>query len=82
MEPSQIPTSSPSPILERNLHPIIIGLLLHIKYWVQVDEIEWDCSKLIEITNVDINAVEVQGIWEEEDEFLKEAVAIWGILPK
>ena len=26
--------------------------------------------------------MEVQGIWDEEDEFLKEAVAIWGILPK
>ena len=30
--------------------------------WVQVDEVEWDCSKLIETTNVNINAVEVQGI--------------------
>ena len=49
---------------------------------MQIDEIEWDCSKLIETTNVNINAVEVQGIWDEEDEFLKEAVAIWGILPK
>ena len=37
---------------------------------------------MIETTNVNINAVEVQGIWDEEDEFLKEAVAIWGILPK
>ena len=49
---------------------------------MQIDEIEWDCSKLIETTNVNINAMEVQGIWDEEDEFLKEAVAIWGILPK
>ena len=49
---------------------------------MQIDEIEWDCSKLIETTNVNINAVEVQGIWDEEDEFLKEAVAVWGILPK
>ena len=47
-----------------------------------MDKIEWDCSKLIETTNVDINAMDVQGIWDEEDEFLKEAVAIWGILPK
>ena len=44
--------------------------------WVQVDKIGWDCSKLIEATNVNINAVEVQGIWDEEDEVLKEAIAI------
>ncbi|KAL0008251.1 hypothetical protein SO802_009753 [Lithocarpus litseifolius] len=50
--------------------------------WLQVDEIEWNCSKLIEITNVNINAVEAQGIWDEEDEVLKEAIAIWGTLPK
>ena len=50
--------------------------------WVQVDEIEWDCLKLIETTNVNINSMEVQGIWDEEDEALKEAIAIWGILPK
>ena len=50
--------------------------------WVQVDEIEWDYSKLIETTNVNINAMEVQGIWDEEDEVLKEAIAIWGILSK
>ena len=30
--------------------------------WVQIDEIEWDCSKLMKITNVNINVVEVQGI--------------------
>ena len=29
-----------------------------------------------------INVVEVQGIWDEKDEALKEVVAIWGILPK
>ena len=28
--------------------------------WVQIDEIEWDCSKLIEIMKV--NTIEVQGI--------------------
>ena len=44
--------------------------------WVQVDEIEWDCSKLIKTTNVNINAVKVQGIWDEEDEVLKGAIAI------
>ena len=49
---------------------------------MQIDEIEWDCSKLIETTNVNINAVEVQGIWDEEDEVLKEMVAVWGILLK
>ena len=47
-----------------------------------MDEIEWDCSKLIETTNVDINAMDVQGIWDEEDETMKKAIAIWGILPK
>ena len=26
--------------------------------------------------------MEVQGIWDEEDEMLKSAVAVWGILPK
>ena len=30
----------------------------------------------------DLNVVEVQEIWDEEDEALKEAVVIWGILPK
>ena len=47
-----------------------------------MDKIEWDCSKLIETTNVDINAMDVQGIWDEEDETFKKAIAIWGILPK
>ena len=37
---------------------------------------------MIETTNININAVEVQGIWDEKDEVLKEAIAIWGILPK
>ena len=37
---------------------------------------------MIETKNVNINAVEVQGIWDEEDEVLKEAVVVWGILPK
>ena len=48
--------------------------------WVQVDEIEWDCSKLL--GNVEVNAVEVQGIWDEEDEMLKSVVVVWGTLPK
>ena len=34
------------------------------------------------IETVEVNAVEVQGIWDEEDEILKSAVAVWGILPK
>ena len=50
--------------------------------WVQLDEIEWDFLRLIGTTNININAVEVQGIQDEEDELLKEAIAIWGILPK
>ena len=37
---------------------------------------------MIETTNVNVNAVEVQGIWDEEDEVLKEVVVVWGILPK
>ena len=49
---------------------------------MQLDEIEWDFLRLIGTTNVNINAVEVQGIRDEEDELLKEAIAIWGILPK
>ena len=38
-------------------------------------------SKLIKI--VEVNAVEVQGIWDEKDEILKSLVVVWGIiLPK
>ena len=47
---------------------------------MKVEEIDCDCLKLIEI--VEVNEVEVQGIWDEEDEMLKSAVAIWGILPE
>ena len=32
--------------------------------WVQINEVEWDCSKLIE--TVEVNTIEVQGIWDEE----------------
>ena len=48
--------------------------------WVQINKIEWDCSKLIE--TVEVNGVEVQGIWDKEDEVLKNAVAVWGTLPR
>ena len=34
------------------------------------------------IETMEVNAVEVQGIWDEEDEILKNAMAVWGILPK
>ena len=34
------------------------------------------------IETMEVNVVEVQGIWDEEDEILKNALAIWGILPK
>jgi len=37
-------------------------------------------SKLIEIEKVIV--VEVQGIWDDEDEILKNAMAVEGILPK
>ena len=43
---------------------------------MQIDEIEWDYSKLIKATNVNVNAVEVQGVWDEEDEILKEVVTV------
>ena len=49
---------------------------------MQIDEAEWDCLKLIETISVNVNVVEVQGIWDEEDEALKEAVALWEILSK
>ena len=29
-----------------------------------------------------VNVVEVQGIWDDEDEILKNAMVAWGILPK
>ena len=48
--------------------------------WVQVGEVEWDCSKLIE--NTEVNMVEVQEICNEEDEMLKSVAAVWGILNK
>ena len=44
--------------------------------WVQIDEIEWDCSKLVE--TVEVNVMDVQRIWDEKDEILKNAVAVWG----
>jgi len=31
---------------------------------------------------MEVDAVEVQGIWDEEDEILKNAVVVWGVLPK
>ena len=42
--------------------------------WVQVGEVEWDCSKLIE--NMEVNMVEVQEICNEEDEMLKSVAAV------
>ena len=47
---------------------------------MQIEEVYWDCSKLIE--TVKVNAVEVQEIWDEGDEILESMVAVWGILPK
>ena len=41
---------------------------------MQIDEIEWDSSKLIE--SMEVNVVEVQGIWDEEDEVLRNVVAM------
>ena len=34
------------------------------------------------IETIEVNMVEVQGIWDEEDEILKNVMAVWGILPK
>ena len=34
------------------------------------------------IETIEVNAVEVQWIWDEEDEILKNVTAVWGILPK
>ena len=34
------------------------------------------------IETVEVNAVEVQGIWDEDDEILKSVVVVWGILLK
>ncbi|KAK9998033.1 hypothetical protein SO802_017636 [Lithocarpus litseifolius] len=48
--------------------------------WVQIDEIERDFSKLME--TIEVNMVKVQGIWNDEDEILQNAMAVWGILPK
>ena len=41
---------------------------------MQIDDIEWDCLKLIEI--VEVNVMEVQEIWDEEDEVLKNVVVV------
>ena len=56
------------------------GTLINPNIITKEYEIEWDCSKLIE--TMEVNTVEVQGIWYEEDKILKSAVAVWGILPK
>ena len=48
--------------------------------WVQGEEIDSDFLKLIE--RVEVNVVEVQGIWDEEDEILKSVVAMWGDTPQ
>ena len=76
------PNIIPKPNIRKNHFPNYCKAPPPYQNWVQIDEIEWDCSKLIKTTNVNINAVEVQGIWDEEDEVLKEAVMVWGILPK
>ena len=65
---------NPLPDYHRASHPY--------QNWVQIDEIEWDCSKLIETTNENINTVEVQRILDEEDEVLNKVVVVWGILHK
>ena len=34
------------------------------------------------IQTIEVNAVEIQGIWDDEDEILKNTMAMWGILHK
>ena len=34
------------------------------------------------IETMEVNPIKVQGIWDQEDEVLKNTVAMWGILPK
>ena len=34
------------------------------------------------IETMEVNTVEVQGIWDEKDKVLKNAMVVWGILPK
>ena len=41
---------------------------------MQVEEINWDCLKFIEI--IEVSADKVQGIWDEENEMLESAVAM------
>ena len=48
--------------------------------WMQIDEVERDCSKLIE--TIEVNVVEVQGIWDDEDEILKNTMVVWGDTPQ
>jgi len=43
---------------------------------VQVEEVDRDYSKLIEV--VEVSMVEIQGIWDKEDEDLKNAIAVRG----
>ena len=47
---------------------------------MQIDEVERDCSKLIE--TIEVNVVEVQGIWDDEDEILKNTMVVWGDTPQ
>ncbi|KAK9988974.1 hypothetical protein SO802_029213 [Lithocarpus litseifolius] len=67
------------PSIKKNPLPDYHKAKLPYQNWVQIDEIEWDYSKLIKTLKV--NAMEVQGILDEEDEILKNAVAVWGIPP-
>ena len=47
------------PNIRKNPLPDYHRALPPYQNWVQVDEVEWDCSKLIGTTNVNINAMEV-----------------------
>ena len=47
---------------------------------MQVEEVDYYYLKLIEF--VQVNMVEIQGIWDEKGQILKNAVVVWRILPK
>ena len=60
------------PSIRKNPLPDYHGAPPPYQNWVQIDKIEWDCLKLI--MTVEVNDVEVQGIWDEEDGVLKNVV--------
>ena len=56
------------PSIRKNLLPNYHRSPPSYQNWVQTNDIEWDCLKLKE--TVEVNAIEVQEIWDEEYEVL------------